>query len=323
MNRSYTKIRMTALLCSFIFVFSLVLSGCSTVRKMGKNEQETTTDSGVITLGQDSSTTTDVQQVVVDNSGDSFLVDGDDDANVYNHPSAYVTPNQQTSTTTKAPADETDKTVKSTTQATTHEVYNKVAPQRTFGFNKLYDNFSGLANFYLDTIRVYFTYNNKDWLIEFWKGEYAMAAVGCEIGFYNRNHDSLSERLNPDYLHYNSVEDDDAMFASMELWQYVKSSDTEPVKKINFARRRCWWAADFQTGVLEKHSDRTSLVMRGSVEFPNTEMMNLFIKGLEERGFKKGSTDSYKSYERYSVSGKKVTVNWRYYDEDRFQDSKS
>lgn len=209
-----------------------------------------------------------------------------------------------------------------TSSNTVASIYTQLAVNRRFGFNKASN--SSLPNTYLDTIRVYFTYNNKDWLIEFWKGEYAMASVGCEIGLYCNNNPS-SPKNGPldasigENKQFKAVDDKDAMYCSMELWQYIKPSDAEPVKRIDFGRRRCWWAAAFEDAVLDKHSDRTTLVMRGSIEFPTTEMMELFLNALEERGFKERSTSTYKNYECYSVNGKKVTVNWRYYDEDRFQ----
>lgn len=351
MKKEYTKTRVVALLSVLVFVFTLVLSGCS----IGKKFEKPKTDSDgndIINIGEGDSNLPPDAQIVVGSDGQSYLVDGQGNSYVYNpsspnydipvtpvqpaptpdvtpeqpDPTPDVTPEQPDPTPDVTPEqpDPTPGTDEEETTESTTTVYNALAVQRKFGFNKAYDNFAGFANFYLDTIRVYFTYDNRDWLIEFWKGEYAMASVGCEIGFYYNNSPSsdtnapLAASLG-EKKHFKAVEDKDAMFCSMELWQYVKSTDAEPVKRIDFGRRRCWWAASFENGVLEKHSDRTSLVMRGMIEFPTYEMMELFVNGLEERGFKEGSTSSYKNVERYTVSGKKVTVNWRYYDEDRFQ----
>ncbi len=348
MDKKYTKTRLIALLSAFIFVFTLVLSGCSAVKKIEKSEKNSDGD-GLINIGQGNGDIPDDYQVVVGSDGQSYLVDGEGNSVLYNATSAYIDPNSlSTSSTNTTPGNKTD-TSNSPTNPTnpvnptnpTHSepssdttaitdfqsspVYNAYAVQRRFGFNKAYDTLSGLANFYLDTIRVYFHYNNKDWLVEFWKGEYAMASVGCEIGLYYRDCDGkhengvLDKASGADRKHYTCVDDEDAIYMSMELWQYVKSTDAEPAKKLTFGRRLCWWAAQFENGVLEKHSDRTSLVMRGSVEFPTYEMTELFVEGLESRGFREGSTSTYKNVERFSVDGKKVTVNWRYYDEDRFQ----
>ena len=139
-----------------------------------------------------------------------------------------TTTTKTTTTTTKV----------TTTQATPSSVYNSLAYQRKFGDNKYYDMSASLVNCYLQTIRAYFTYNQKDWLIELWKGEYAMSTVGCEVGFYYREHNqSLLDTLGADYLLYKSVEDEDAMPVSMKLWQYVKATDETPVMKIDYSKR--------------------------------------------------------------------------------------
>ncbi len=350
MDNKYTKIRLLALLCSFIFVFSLVLTGCASVKKISKPERTTGADD-FINIGDGYGEIPEDSQIVIGSDGQSYLVDGEGNSIVYNPTSAYIepgvttnvpnvpnvpntpivpdTPNTpDTPVTPNLPVkpDPTPNEPETEPTTTKLNVYNALAIQRKFGFNKAYDNFAGLANFYLDTIRVYFTYDGRDWLIELWKGEYAMASVGCEIGYYYNDRPSSDENGRLDWSvaekkHFKSVNDEDTMYTSMELWQYVKSTDAEPVKRIDFGRRRCWWAADFENGVLEEHHDRTTLVMRGSIEFPTNEMMELFVEGLEERGFKEGSTASYNSTERYSVNGKKVTIMWRYYDEDKFQEN--
>lgn len=289
--------------------------------------------------GSDSSSTIQSGQLVVGADGNVYVVDGEGNSLIYN-PTSHVAidpnvtiptyspqpgytiptynPLPMTTTTTSSRPSNT------TTSSTTVNLYNALAMQRKFGFNKMYDHGAGLANFYLDTIRIYFTYEGKDWLIELWKGEYAMASVGCEIGFYYNDKPSSSTNGPLDASigeskYFKAVEDKDAMYCSMELWQYVRATASEPIKRIDFGRRKCWWAASFENGVLEQHSDRTTLVMRSTIEFPTTEMMELFIYGLEERGFKEGSTSTYKNYECFSVNGKSVTINWRYYDEDKFQ----
>lgn len=236
------------------------------------------------------------------------------------NPDDYTHTTSSWLTTTAKPITTTKKTTTTTTQEQTsapNDIYNTLAIQRKFGFNKAYDTGSKFVNFYLSTIRVYFTYDEKDWLIELWKGEYAMAAVGCEVGYYYRDHNQTSlDTFGADYLLYGAVKDEDAMMTSMKLWQYVKSSDETPVQKIDYPARNCWWAADFETGVLEKHSDRTTLVMTATIDFPTTEMLALFTDELDKKGFEEGSIDSYHNVEKYFISDKTVTICWRYFDED-------
>lgn len=325
MKKEYSKKRLFALLTVFIFVFSIVMPGCAKFEDAEPLNAGNNDKINIITDPNGGQTVH--SQIVVGPDGQAYLVDGEGNSMLYDPLLGVTIPTVSTSgSSTETSVTLPTQPTTTTTTTTTTPVYNRLAPQRKFGFNKLYDALAGWANFYLDTIRVYFTYDNKDWLIELWKGEYAMASVGCEIGFYYNDKPSSSTNGPLDASigenkHFKAVEDKDTMYCSMELWQYVKAADAEPVKRINFGRQKCWWAASFENGVLEKHSDRTTLVMRGTIEFPTTEMMELFVYGLEERGFREGSTSTYKNYECFSVSGKKVTVNWRYYDEDAFQKS--
>lgn len=332
--------RAIALLCAVILVFSTALTGCS-VKKITKKTSKGADDTIKIGEGTDEDAST---TIVVGEDGKSYVVDSEGNSVVYNPTStavikngnsgvtvptqaSAVTPTQGTTTTTTT----TTKAVAKETTTQKSDVFNDLAYQRKFGFNKAYDMGARYVNFYLDTIRAYFEYDDKYWLIEFWKGEYAMASVGCEIGFYTaspnttaivnplKKNSEILEEKGPEYIRYNSVSDSDAMYCSMKLWHYEKSTDTKPVQKINFPRTKCWWAADFENGVLEKHSDRTPLIMVGTVEFPNSIMRNLFTEQLEEKGFNQvasGSITSYDKYDVFAVSGNTVTVGWRYFSEE-------
>lgn len=331
MKKENSKTRYIALLCSFIIVFSVVLTGCGSVKKI--TQKKSTGSSDEIQIGENTDVLEGPTQIVVGDDGQSYIVDNSGHSVVYNsnqsgnsYSASSVTPNNntaaKTSTTTKKATTTTKAatTKKSTTTETTtankYSVYNALAAQRKFGFNKLYDKGAQWVNFYLQTIRCYFTFNDKDWLIELWKGEYAMATVGCEVGFYNRDHNqALLDNPGPEWLHYSSVGDEDAMQVSMKLWQYEKSADSTPVQKIDYSKRLCWWAADFETGVLENHRDQTTLIMVATIDFTTDKMMNLFLDQLEAKGFTEGTINSYHNYDRYSVSGKTVTICWRDYNE--------
>ena len=55
--------------------------------------------------------------------------------------------------------------------------------QRGFGYCALYDKAALRFNMIFDCLPVYFDYQGKTWLIEFWKGQYGIN-TGCEIGVY-------------------------------------------------------------------------------------------------------------------------------------------
>lgn len=338
MKKDYSKTRCMALLCAFIFIFSLVLTGCGSIKKITKRKTSTSDDE--IQVGDGNVILDGQTEIIVGEDGNSYIVD--EEGNSVPNTNSVQSGNKYTASQSQiynstSPANTITKTTKptttkGTTAATTtadaysggmtSDVYNALAIQRKFGFNAAYDWGSKFVNFYLSTIRAYFTCEDangvqKDWLIELWKGEYAMATVGCEVGFYYTDHDSNYLNLDPEKRIYKSVEDADAMQVSMQLYQYKKSSDTSAVQMIDYGKRNCWWAADFETGVLEKHRDQTTLAMIATIDFPNDTMLDLFCEQLDKKGFKEGSISSYKNVERYSVSGRTVKICWKNFSEEK------
>ncbi|MCR3923562.1 MAG: DUF4474 domain-containing protein, partial [Firmicutes bacterium] len=55
--------------------------------------------------------------------------------------------------------------------------------QRNYGYFRLYDEMLAPLNMIVDCEPIYFHYNDKRWLIQLWKGQYALT-LGCEIGIY-------------------------------------------------------------------------------------------------------------------------------------------
>ncbi|MDD6276628.1 MAG: DUF4474 domain-containing protein [Clostridia bacterium] len=338
MKNKFTKSRYIALLAALVFVFSIVMTGCGVTKITHTPSDTEDNNDGLIIVGPGSGEEDQTEKIVIGDDGTTYVYDAQGNTSVYTTGSTDagstvskydITLNTKKNTTKKSTTTTTAKTIK-TTQTTQSDVYNALAYQRKFGFNKAYDDFAHLANFYLDNIRCYFEYDGRYWLVQLWKGEYAWASVGCEIGIYVAEKSDMNVRIytdaskGPEYIHYNAVEDKDALYMSMDLWQYVKTGDATPVKKLDFKRAKCWWAADFETGSLDKHSDRTTLVMRGTIEFNTSKMRNLFCDALEDKGFKETSASSlalsnptcYKNVERYSVEGNTVTVMWQNYKGD-------
>lgn len=63
--------------------------------------------------------------------------------------------------------------------------YTKIdAWQREMGYSRLYDEAAAPSSMIIDCEPIYFEYDNKRWLIEFWKGQYGMT-TGFEIGVYH------------------------------------------------------------------------------------------------------------------------------------------
>lgn len=328
MKKNFTKTRIIALISALIFVFSLVLSGCSNGKDI-ESPEKTTEKKDVINIGEGDPTIPPDSQIVIGDDGQSYLVDSEGNSIVYNHyyqnpvtpqpntPPANTpgTPEESTSSTTKP----TVPTLPTSTEPTT-SIFDLLSSKRSVGYNKATASSAAIPDSYLDTLRVYFTYNNKDWLIEFWKGEYGKTHVGGEVGIYTNGTPSSTgtsqlSASEGEAKVFNAAGHSERLNCSVQLWQYVKSTDPEPISVASTAMKVCQRNYGFKEGVLENVKYRSTIVMSAKIEFPTLDMRDLFTFALDEKGFQEASTSSYKDVERYYVDDRTVTVNWRYHND--------
>ncbi len=160
--------------------------------------------------------------------------------------------------------------------------------QRNFGFNELYDVGASFIVFYYDTMRCKFNYANKDWLIQFWKGQYGFVFVGAEIGVYNK---PTSRKVE----HYDCASDEDALKMSMTC--YRKGKEIFSRKYATY-----WWCTGFVPGKLDKFSDRSELKVQARITLKDARMLLSFCGALEENGLKLNKN--------YTTDGLDVFVTW-------------
>ena len=143
--------------------------------------------------------------------------------------------------------------------------------QRDLGYCALYDKAASRLNMVFDSLPVYFDYQNRTWMIEFWKGQYGIN-TGCEIGVYYADR-ILEEK---EYKH--------------TLFQCVSNEDM-PKLSFTFYRKeqtiaklcaRHWWLTAFKTGCFSSPAD---LCLHACVTFPNREMARAFAAGLMNAGY--------------------------------------
>lgn len=161
--------------------------------------------------------------------------------------------------------------------------------QRNFGFNELYDVGASFIVFYYDTIRCKFNYANKDWMIQFWKGQYGFVFIGAEIGVYNK---PASRKVE----HYDCASDDDSLQMSMTC--YRKGKEIFSRKYATY-----WWCTGFVPGKLDKFSDRSELTVKCRITTKDYKMLLAFCGALEENDFELNKN--------YTTSGLDVFVTWQ------------
>ncbi len=145
--------------------------------------------------------------------------------------------------------------------------------QKDLGYCSLYDEAGPALSLIFDSEPIYFDYNGKHWLIEFWKGQYGIT-TGGEIGVYNTDDDGL---IIPGFFNgrfYEVVDESEYMDMSFTLYKNNKSL----IKQ----RGRHWWLTGFLLG---EFSHPHELKMHIELYFPSKNMLMAFVAGLLDAGY--------------------------------------
>lgn len=143
--------------------------------------------------------------------------------------------------------------------------------QKTAGYTWLYDYMASRFHMVIDALPVYFDYQGKTWLIEFWKGQYGIN-MGAEIGIYHADR-LLSEAEYKTAL-FDAVDDDEMLPCTLRL---CKKGETY----VQLAEKH-WWLTAFLPGCFSNPADLSLTV---SICFPDDEMLDAFYTGLCRAGY--------------------------------------
>jgi hypothetical protein len=146
--------------------------------------------------------------------------------------------------------------------------------QRGMGYCRMYDEACAPLNLIVDCEPIYFKYEGKRWMIEFWKGQYGMTAGG-EIGVYNTEGPDLNIPGFFNGTFYYCARDEDHLYMSYSL---AKNNE------ILFTRSdKHWWLTGFKLGAFAEPSE---LTMYLTIALKDTGMRNAFIEGLNRAGYR-------------------------------------
>lgn len=151
--------------------------------------------------------------------------------------------------------------------------------QRIAGYNEVYDVIAPFTLINYDTDRIYFTWDNKDWLVQFWKGQYGLVFYGAEIGVYNKP----TSRFVP---HFDCVSGDDLLEMSMTFYKRknVYNSETDWVKAFSRPYGEYWWCTGFIPGNVM--GNYQNLRVDATIKMKNQSMLEAFKKGLDKTSMK-------------------------------------
>ncbi len=183
---------------------------------------------------------------------------------------------------------------------------DKEAWQYNFGFGKVYDIVSPYIMLEYDYVRVFFTYEDKDWMLQMWKGQYGMIFYGGEIGIYNRAH---SEDGVNEWTMYECPDDED--WLKMELTMWHEELDGSWTREFTREYDEYWWCTGFKNGHLRVEEPADELRLTGRITFKDAEMTKIVVDGLKECGFKlSGAKDSI-GLDQIYVDGNDVSFCWQ------------
>lgn len=135
--------------------------------------------------------------------------------------------------------------------------------QRNFGYSTFYDDMAPLFNMDYETLRFYFNYGGKDWLVQVWKGKYGWTS-GAEMGVYNKP-------ANRKIKHYDAAIDADRLTMGFTLY------DDQGRQIFTRKESKSWWCTGF---VLFMRRYSHQLGMKFTINFNNYAMLNAFRRSI-------------------------------------------
>jgi hypothetical protein len=137
------------------------------------------------------------------------------------------------------------------------------------GFNAFYDWFGNTTTaFELETRRIRFNHNNRDWQVQLWKGKYFFSAVmGGELGFYVKPESRQAH-------HYDPLPREEAMPISLKMY----SAEHE---YFNLPAEERWWAVMLR--YRKPITDPAHLTEEGTITFRDPGLQEAFTRALAEQ----------------------------------------
>jgi hypothetical protein len=166
--------------------------------------------------------------------------------------------------------------------------YTKIdAWQREMGYSRLYDEAAAPLSMIIDCEPIYFEYDGKRWMIEFWKGQYGMN-TGCEVGVYTTDGPDLNIPGVFNGTFYNCASDEDLLELSYSLYKNGKT--------LFEGKDKHWWLTGFYLG---EFSEPSELIMHLEITLKDEIMRNAFVEGLRNAGYED---------DKISIKDKRVSI---------------
>lgn len=183
---------------------------------------------------------------------------------------------------------------------------DKDAWQYNFGFGKIYDFASPYILLEYDYIRVFFTYEDKDWMLQMWKGQYGLVFYGGEIGIYNRPH---SDKGVNEWTMFNCPAEEDWLKMEMTVWHEDIYGNWN--RELTREYDEYWWCTGFKNGHLRQEEPADELRLTGRITLKDAEMTALVADGLAECGFARSNSKDAMGVDSIYVDGNDIHFSWQ------------
>lgn len=158
--------------------------------------------------------------------------------------------------------------------------------QRNFGYNVGFDMAAPMAGMVFDTLRIEFPYDDREWMVQIWKGQYGITA-GAEIGLYNRDPEKV--------MQYDCADDEDLIEMQFDFYnqgEYVFSRGPE----------KHWWLTGFK---IFHMGIPFTITMDMTLKFTDNAMATAFLQSL-----KKQQMSSVLNPIKYKRAGSTIRILW-------------
>jgi hypothetical protein len=186
---------------------------------------------------------------------------------------------------------------------------DKKSWQKGLGFAQIYDYMAPYVGMEYDYERVFFTYDNQDFMVQFWKGQYT-AFFGGEIGIYHRDADGLKR---DDNILYNAADEKYWPTMSMSLYYQKNEGDAPEDYEFMFSRPtdKYWWCTGFVPGMVRDNDPADEIRLEAVLTFRDEAMATAFATELGNMGFVKAESADTVEIDGYYIEGASVTVSWQ------------
>ena len=167
--------------------------------------------------------------------------------------------------------------------------------QKFFGYNNLYDwGFAVGTNNNMEPKQFWFKYNNEQYVLWIWRGDYLNLGGGAEMGIYKTTTVPWAQGY-----HWDAVDFELPM--TLSLYDYSKNSENHDTIFRWAPKDDQWWITGFKPDFINPQKDKMAIV--GSIDFSKFTNNN-------------GYNDMYESFKSENIN-KEYTGEYLIFDNDK------